>query len=204
MSEDIYSAPESELTSEADERSSDYYVVSLKKFTVLFLATLSVYSVYWFYKNWRIIKVRQGLSIWPVPRAIFDIFFTHSLFRKVESDLKDKHNEDWEGGTVATVYVVAAIASNVFDSLAERFIGSAFADVIFIAILYPLWWSLYSAQQKINIICGDLNGESNSDFSAANMIFILLGFVLWAAVVLGLLISFNVVPEGVVDTLFSL
>ncbi len=203
MSEDIYSAPESVLTNETDEKRDSYYVVSLKKFTVLFFSTLSVYSVYWFYKNWRLIKVRQGRSIWPVPRAIFDIFFTHSLFKEVEGDLKDKYNEDWEGGTIATVYVVSAIASNVVDKLSEKSIGSPYSDVISIAILYPLWWALYSAQQKINLICGDPEGDSNSDFSAVNIIFIILGILLWAVIVLGLLVTFNAIPEGVIDNLLS-
>lgn len=50
-----------------------FYVVSTRKFAILFLATLGLYWIYWFYKNWDRYKDKWpyasevGSTIWPVP-----------------------------------------------------------------------------------------------------------------------------------------
>ena len=39
---------------------ADFYVVSLRKFYLLYIATLGGYVVYWFYRNWKLQKVATG------------------------------------------------------------------------------------------------------------------------------------------------
>ncbi len=95
MSENIYTTPESELLVDDGGVTAEFYVVSLRKFNILFFCTFGVYSIFWFYKNWRIIKTKQNREIWPVPRAIFSIFFAHSLFREIEGELEEKTGEVW-------------------------------------------------------------------------------------------------------------
>ena len=56
-----------------------FYVVSARKFWLLFLLTGGIYCVAWFYKNWAHFKrATKDDDIWPGPRAVFHIFFVHS------------------------------------------------------------------------------------------------------------------------------
>lgn len=50
---DLYcSANSADAAVLASAEEPKFYIVSHRKFTVLFLATMSMYCVYWFYKNW--------------------------------------------------------------------------------------------------------------------------------------------------------
>jgi hypothetical protein len=52
-----------------------YYPVSTTKLVVLSILTGGIYEIYWFYKNWKVIKERDSSDIWPFPRAVFSVLF---------------------------------------------------------------------------------------------------------------------------------
>ena len=81
MQENVYAVPESNLEILPESPRHMFYVVSKIKFLVLFFATFSLYGVYWNFKNWSLYKNYHNDDIWPIMRAIFSVFFTHSLFR---------------------------------------------------------------------------------------------------------------------------
>ena len=87
MNDNPYEAPKSRLETSVEKGDKQFYVVSVKKFTILFFFTIGMYVLYWFYGNWKRYKAYSGKNIWPVPRAIFAIFFTHSLFSEVQGVL---------------------------------------------------------------------------------------------------------------------
>lgn len=79
-----YAAPAAPLevapaaTGHADE--APFFAVGTFKLAVMALITFGFYELYWMYRHWRTIRDREGISVMPVMRAIFAIFFTHSLF----------------------------------------------------------------------------------------------------------------------------
>ncbi len=77
MTDEIYKPPESDLTSGLEQQAHRYFIVSRPKLAVLYLATLGLYLIYWFYGNWRNFRDATGQKLWPVPRSIFYILFTH-------------------------------------------------------------------------------------------------------------------------------
>ena len=108
MSDLIYAPPEAAVEVQAAEE-AEFYVVSPKKFFLLSFMTLNLYIVYWFYRNWKVIKLRTGESMWPPMRGLFYIFFTHSLFTDVDEMLKDKHKQfDWRPMPIATASAPSA------------------------------------------------------------------------------------------------
>ena len=48
-----------------------YYPVSVVKFVLLNFATFSIYLLYWFYRNWSFIKIRDSSKISPIWRTFF-------------------------------------------------------------------------------------------------------------------------------------
>jgi hypothetical protein len=87
MIDNVYAAPTSNLNAPRTQENGMFYVVSERKFYLLFIATLGMYSVYWFYQNWATYKAgssygsSDAASIWPLGRTILAIFFVHALFR---------------------------------------------------------------------------------------------------------------------------
>ncbi len=194
MDANIYSPPKSDLNiielpnaNIQMERQKDYYVVASKKFFLLFFSTMGLYQVYWFYKNWQLYKARTNEKIWPFMRAIFFIFFTHSLLRNVDKSIKEARVKcEWNSNSLATTFVLLSLVSNLMDRLSAKSVGSPYTDILSFAILPFLGLQLHAAQQAINIACNDANGESNQSLSRANYIWIGIGLLLWGVVIFGL------------------
>ncbi len=183
MESDVYKTPGTDLQNN-NQLNPDYYVVSPKKFVVLFTVTVGVYSVYWFYRNWLHYKKRSGEKIWPVMRAIFSIFYVHSLFEIIDTRLKKMNSYFiWSHRSAATSYVLFTIIQSVCDHLSSKNIGYPITDIVSIAILPVIGYSLYIGQKAINEACKDPNGESNSRYTAANIFWIVMGCILWLFVI---------------------
>jgi hypothetical protein len=189
MDFDVYKPPKAALHDSRvnSAAGNKYYVVSNKKFLLLYISTLGIYSVYWFYKNWSLYKKSTGESMLPVMRGIFSIFFAHSLFRKVDSSIQEKSIPySWSPKMLATVYVISALVANFSDRLATKGIGSPITDFLGLILAFSAGWALYRAQGAINMACNDPHGAANADITPANIIWIILGVVLWALILIGI------------------
>ena len=142
--DNVYKPPEANLIRENSfaEDDSVFYVVAPKKFFLLYIGTLGLYGLYWFYKNWSQYKAYENLSLWPVPRAIFSIFFTHSLFRYINEELMNKKvNTTWNHATAATMFVIVTIISNA-DRVFDKLFGEAFSLVLVLLSIPLTAWIL--------------------------------------------------------------
>ncbi len=63
-----------------------YYPVSPVKLIGMWLLSFGIYSVYWFYKNWFYVKSRDGSSIMPTARGIFNSFWYYPLYAELKKD----------------------------------------------------------------------------------------------------------------------
>jgi hypothetical protein len=181
MTINIYQTPESEVAHQDSKLAAEFYIVSPHKFIVLFVVTMGLYSVYWFYKNWQRYLLHSGEAGWPVMRAIFSIFFTHSLFENINYRLQDeKRSFNWSPGILATIYVIAAITERIGDKLDDKDIGSPYTLIISFLAIPVIALVLYRAQLAINLACNDSAGHSNSNFTGLNILWIVLGSSLWA------------------------
>jgi len=186
-----YAAPRAELAFEENDKPS-FYIVSKKKFTTLFFMTIGAYMVYWFYRNWKLYKDNNQESIWPIPRGIFNIFFTHSLFDRVEEHLTDAGiSHSWNHSLTATGIVCLNILSNVLDRAARNEMGSPYTDIISILLLIPLYFLLVKAQAFINLSQSDPQGLKNQHFTPANWFWIVLGVLIWLLVIIGVMTYFE-------------
>lgn len=187
QTEDIYSSPKAALIdTNTPESENAFFSSSILKLAILYFATFGLYSLYWFYKNWKNYKDRTHENIMPIPRAIFYIFFTHSLFRAIKSESDDRGiDSNWNAAASATVFVLLTIASNVLDRISRTAETIGIVDYIGFAILFVLVWPLISAQRVVNRVNDDPEGKLNGSLSIYNFIFILLGLPLWVLVLAG-------------------
>lgn len=181
-----YAAPEANVADAVPDLDM-FYVISARKFALLFFATLGVYQVYWFYRHWQQYRLRTGERLLPVVRALFSIFFTHSLARRIDDGIRrGTRHVRWSPSVVATLFVILQILSNGLDRMAARSIGSPTTDVLSLLILLPVGWTLWSIQSAANTACQDPDGAGNARLSAANHAWIVFGLLWWALVCFGL------------------
>ena len=190
-----YQAPSAPVMDAPAQDLAQFYVVGRAKFLVMMIGTLGLYGYYWFYKNWALFNRRHGRGYWPVPRAIFSVFFTHSLFAEVDHAIRSRGATfRWSHAGVATVYVVSAIVSYVLGRLSGKEIGSPYTDLGSIALMVPMVWSLYVGQRAINTAEADVDGSSNAKLTVANILWLIPFALIWLLLLLGLAVIFLDVP----------
>ncbi|MBT8101315.1 MAG: hypothetical protein KJO82_16280 [Gammaproteobacteria bacterium] len=190
MSESIFAPPEANVeTRPANEQA--YYVVSPIKFYLLATLTLNIYFVYWFYRNWRLIKQREDNDTWPPMRGLFYIFFTHSLLTDVDETLKARGiTYDWAPMGIATLFVVLTVTVNILDRMAGESIGGPIKDLVGTALLLVAPAILLRGQRAMNVACDDPAGETNARFTLANWAWMVPGGLIWLLAIFGLYAMF--------------
>lgn len=178
------------------DASARFYVVSRRKLAILYLATLGIYGLYWFYQNWARYNrhcpdaKQAGNGIWPIPRAIFSVFFTHDLFAKIHHHGRGSpFVAGWDHRPQATILVVLTLVSNGLNRLSMKEVGSPYTDILSLVLLLPLLNSLMQVQEMINASCRDPEGKTNAALGAANYAWIIGGALFWVLVIIGLLLG---------------
>lgn len=160
-----------------------FYVVSTAKVAVLSIATFGLYTLYWFWRHWNQHKIALKLDIWPVPRALFSIFFAHALNSEIDHRItRNRLRHAWSPGLWATLYVVAAIVSRLADRLPESVMPLDVALPVIMGCIVAMAIALFHAQQAANIASGDPEALANNRFTWANWIWIILGALWWLAI----------------------
>lgn len=177
--------PEEETT--AQTKKLEFYVVSPKKFLLLFIGTFSLYSFYWFYKNWDLYKKSTDEEMWPIMRAIFSIFFVHSLFELIANKYREQTKEKFISVSyLATIYVILTILSRISDKLSDNEILIPFTYYISFLSLPVIGAIFYKVQLLINTACDIPNGNSNNKLTPLNYMWLILGGVIWLLVLLSI------------------
>ena len=82
---DARNLPDKSTSDSGNGAEAPYFAISLTKFAVLSICTLGIYELYWFYRNWCLIKERERLDIRPFWRALFAFFFCYECFEHIRS-----------------------------------------------------------------------------------------------------------------------
>lgn len=180
-------------TSPPDENETPFFPVSEGKLITLYILSFGLYGIYWFQQNWKRQQPMMDKKIYPVWRAIFSIFFTHSLFKRIDQQavhLPQQHK--FNANVLATFFVAAIVVSNVVDRLsintdmAQSITNTTLiitSIVLFLFSAYPL----AKVQATVNRINNDMLGYLNHRYSVWNYVLIILGTVSWLILAMGLL-----------------
>ena len=188
MESNIYAPPKAVMTDQvpADNRNA-LYVVSLKKFWLLGVLTLGFYGVYWYYRNWSLIREKDNDNVIPLLRAIFSVFFVHSLFRRIDARLtaagKDFY---WPFEGLATLVVISMVLNGILTRITDEGQAGAVLNLISIGLTVVIIYMKTYAQRAINVAADDEHGNSNADFTALNYVWMVLGAIIWMLVLLGI------------------
>jgi hypothetical protein len=151
-----------------------FFAVSLTKLFLMSLCTFGLYDIFWFYKNWKLVKEQELDYIMPFWRAVFTFFFCYPLFKMVANKAKNLGL----GYLPAGPLVVAYIAFILTNYLKEPYSLIANLSIFF---LLPI----QAAINQINAIKTP-GHNPNNQFSAWNIVAILLGGIVHLLVFIGL------------------
>ncbi|MBX3712327.1 MAG: DUF4234 domain-containing protein [Lysobacter sp.] len=190
--DNLYAPPTAPIVdpqTEAASRPTPFYVVSTAKVAVLSIVTFGLYTLYWFWRHWKLHKIDRKLDIWPVPRAVFSIFFAHSLNSEIDHRItRNGERHRWSPGLWATLYVVAVIASRIANRVPETVMSAEMALLASMTAVFAITASLFHAQRAANIASGDPQALSNNRFTVANWVWIVLGGLFWLLLGIGLML----------------
>ena len=173
-----YAAPKAALAdAAAAEGQPVFFPVSLPKLALMSLATLGLYEIYWFYKNWKCMQENFGHKLNAPIRAFFFPLVSYPLFRQIR---------DHAAGA----------------QLQSRLQAGPLALAVFlIAVLYRLpdpWWlvsllgflPLLPVQSAVNEINGKFapGVDRNGRFSGWNIAGMVAGGIVLALAVIGMFV----------------
>lgn len=179
-------------TAEGCQPEIGFFEISKDKLLIMSLGTFGLYGLYWMHQNWSRYNQREGASTWPIARAIFSIFFIHSLFSHIEAHYRRQSEPlPYALGRYATLYVLTALLSLIPSPSNPAMEGIVSALIAMISTA-SISFVLVKAQQIVNLANGDAQGATNHTLTAANFAWLTVGIVLWALTLFGLLMAIKV------------
>jgi hypothetical protein len=190
METNLYAPPVAavaELSDAGETPAKPFYVVGLLKFLLLFFLSFGLFQLVMYYLHWSRFKRATKTPMWPVARAIFPVFFLHSLAEEIDHRLhRAGIRHDWSPKLAATVIVVLLIANRI----ADRFLDQMTSDVAVLgfgwASLLVIAWFLWQIQSAANLACGEPDGDSNRRLTLVNWLWIVPLAIFWLLVIAGL------------------
>lgn len=187
---------------ELDDSSVRFFYKSATTVGVLSLFTLNIYSIYWFYKQWRAIRLStNNKRIYPALSGIFQFFTSYYLFKRVsDASTSVGYKHFISGSNVASLYMVILLISNALGRYEP---GNQTGDAIILLALTALSLIasaiLFKVQKAINFY--ELNLEPDlaiRKYYPGEIIFSTIGILLFVGVngVLIHTIVDNVYPRG--------
>jgi len=119
MQDNPYSPPTAELVLPANNSVTDapFFAVSPLKLVVMSVFTFGLYELYWFYKNWQAIQLREKENISPFWRAFFGYFYCYALFSEIREWQQEVGGGKLPAGWLAAGWIIANLMWRLPDPL---------------------------------------------------------------------------------------
>jgi len=131
---------------------------------VMATVTFGIYELYWFYKNWKLIKQRSDPTMMPFWRAFFGIIFCYGCFKEIKDTAAARGiTLRWSAGLLAITWIVLCLCWRLPDP---------FSLVCWLTPLVIL--PVQDAANRLNAIVTP-NHNPNVRFSGWNIAGIVLG-----------------------------
>ena len=160
-----------------------FYVVSKRKFLLLYLATQGWYLLYWMYKNWKLYRTATGIKVMPMVRTFLSVFFVYSLFTRIDRRIVNSGQRYfWYPRSVALVFIIACCLG-----AGQNWVWGLHLKIALgiLSLLLQTACLLY-VQDAINYGECDAAGAGNSKLTFANGMWVSLGLCIWALAALGI------------------
>lgn len=157
-----------------------FYVVSVKKFALLFSVTMGSYVLVWFYEHWKHYRKKTGHKVQPAFRAIFWPIYLISFFIKVQKNLQSSGQACRWFPVLRCVLLFALIVLLLFGSLAAPDLAPLLgASLVTLALTGCVGFLLAGVQRVINLSECEPHAAPHSELTFANGIWVTIGSASW-------------------------
>jgi hypothetical protein len=174
--------PESSPAPAREEGRQAYFTVGALKFCLMSLTTFGLYELYWFYRNWRVIREREQSQISPFWRAFFNPIWTFSMGARFAGDARARNI------SLALPAVALGILYLLLHALWR--LPDPYWLVTLLAFVPLLPFDFAARRLNGN---GELSAPTFARFSVWNITWIVVGSLLLALTLLG---TFLPAPEA--------
>lgn len=177
----------------------EYFSISVQRLVLLSILTFSIYDIYWFYKNWKVIKESEKSTIYPIARAIFAIFYCHRFFKQVHSSVTNKgYTNDFSPGWLATGYIAALVLSNLLGRYETT---NVLYNLLWLSISLSSIVFLVPIQKAINFYNEKVHGAVvKKGASRGEIAIIIIGIICTCLILIGLFLPEEYSPDSDTQT----
>lgn len=155
----------------------DQKLISTSQFLLLSFGTVGIYTIWWYYKEWRFFNEKDSLDIHPAMRAIFSIFFIYSLFTRILDYAKNfEYSRNYSPGLI----FIFVILFNLCSALPAPFYLVSYGWVLL--HIAPFEASNFAKTQD-----SSFKSEYQSTLSMRQVILLVFGVTCWLLIILELL-----------------
>lgn len=172
----------------------EYFSTPLTRLVLLSVLTFGFYELFWFYKNWEAIKKAEQQQLSPFWRAIFAVFYCHSLFKKVlQSAKKYGYGDSYSPEFLATLYVLLFFIGNGVSMIEDTTFEF---DIVWLLVAVSPFVPLLLVQKAINFNNSKIiqNYNERRKFLKGEILLMIFGTILFSLVLLGIFSPF--IPDG--------
>jgi hypothetical protein len=164
--------------SAAKTQQTHYFAASTLKLVLMSVCTFGIYELYWFYKNWVVIKQHTDQNLMPFWRAFFAPFWAYSCFKHIKLVAEER------GISVSLSIGLLAFGYFVLQALWRLPDPYWFISFLSFAPIIPINTVVLAINQNI----GGENYE-NSNFTTWNWVGLVTGGLLFVLSAIGMLLS---------------
>lgn len=136
--------------SKAKSKGTEYFCVSFGKLLIMTVLTFGIYPIYWFYKNWKAIKIQEEEDLHPIWRAWLWVIYGYSLFKRIlDSSEKQGYNDAYGATTLYLISILGLLLTEADDD-----------NLILIGVII-LFFPIYIIQQAIEFNNSKINPDLN-------------------------------------------
>ena len=151
-----------------------FFPVGVFKLMVMGFFTLSLYNVYWFYKNWKCVQQNFNQDVNAPVRAVFYPFIAYPLFRRVRDHARQAGiDARFPPGVLAILLLLVALLGALLDP-------SGLVTFLDVLLLVPVQSTVNAINRKL-VPSADLN----KGFTGANIAWITIGGILLIVSLIG-------------------
>lgn len=166
--------------------------------TLLSFLTLTIYNIYWFYRNWKHLKIHKSLDISPGWRTvglfipIVSVVFIYEQFKDVRDYAVQKGYKAYSSpGLLSSGYLFLNILS--FTLFSEDLLDPVGVLAVSIIIYILIIMLLIVVQKTLNEFwMNEQPGlKMRTNFSSGEIIVLIIGGIFWILFLIGTFIPFD-------------
>lgn len=153
--ENPFAPPEAAVVRTAPPvRELPWFPAGTNKVMVMTIATLGLYAVYWFERQYRFHNRKRQEKLSPLLRGLFSIFFAKDLFDRVSRHaLIASVRVSWDPGSLAAVFIAFVIVDRIVGKMIDKVDSEGLGVALFFlsfGLTAGVAWPLTKVQGTIN------------------------------------------------------